>query len=167
MKARTIHKVEDWLLIAGVVVMLWLLLQSASCGGALTTGYRATLITTQVRDGISIALATACKEKHEECKRIHGTNNEQFKTCVADCKKALELWVKKVKPAVQAALVLTIANLEIAKKAKDKKYSGWMELIKPAVCGLAAALVELKDFLPAKWQDLVNQLATIKGVVCQ
>jgi hypothetical protein len=167
MKARTIHRVEDWLLIAGVGVALWLLFQSASCGGALTTGYRATLIATQVRDGISTTLAAACKAKHEECKTVHGTNNPQFKACVADCKKALTLWVKKAKPAVQAALILTIAGLETAKKAKDKKYSGWIELIKPAVCGLAAALVELKDLLPAKGQDLVNQLATIKEVVCQ
>lgn len=163
MKARTIHRIEDWILICGVAVLLWFLLQSASCGGALTTGYRATLVGTQVRDAISTGLAEVCKAKHETCLK----DKAKYKTCIADCKKDLELWVKKFKPAVQAALLLTVAGLEVAHKAKDKKYTGWLTLIKPAICGLAQALLEFKDRIPTKHASLVKQLKTIEGVVCQ
>jgi hypothetical protein len=148
-------------LICGLVAMFVL----AGCGSKLAHGYRSVLVVCQARDSMSKAMSTYCKPIHDDCVLKHGINTDRYKQCIERCEKMLGAWKLIVLPVIESALHATMAVLETAYKAKDKK-APWLEKLKPGVCALFKLAKEWKQYLGVELEKILITLDFVEKITC-
>lgn len=144
------------LLLALVVVAL---IHSA-CAGA---EWRATLAVREASTMTDRTLADVCRAKWETCK---GKPAVERDACFKAHGDALDSWRKIGRPAIDSALIITVAALQIAERAKAKK-PDWIALLKPAACALARGLAAWGHLLPpATLAAIKGPLDLVSGFTC-
>jgi hypothetical protein len=144
------------LVAAAVLLLLW----STSCAGA---EWRATLAVREAGTMTDRTLADVCRQKWETCKPKVAVERD---ACFKGCADALDSWRKIARPAIDSALIVTVAALQIAEKARAKK-PDWVALLKPAVCALARGLAAWGHMLPpATLAAIKGPLDLVAGFTC-
>lgn len=109
--------------IAGIFVAFAALVLIGLCHGcgspyltALKAGatFRSTAVATEK------GLADSCHAKHLACIAAHGAATPAFNVCTDPCVKGLTAWARYTRPAVNTALSLFVAGVQLAKAIKDK-----------------------------------------------
>jgi hypothetical protein len=152
-------------MIAGFVAIIILAFTTAGCWNN-AAGYRALTVTVKVGNETGKTLAVVCKAKRVECVKKYGAvRTPELEECIRTCYKALDAWVKVVKPAISSSVAFAFGGLETARAAK-KTDSTWIDKLKPGACALVRAVTEWRDMLGKKAEGFLNLLGSVEGFVC-
>jgi hypothetical protein len=83
----------------------------------------------------------------EVCRTTYGAATKPYADCLGKYPEALDTWIKIVRPAVNSALTMTVAAIQLAEQTKDKKLP-WLEYLKPALCAVCQAVTQWDKLLP-------------------
>lgn len=84
----------------------------------------------------------------EVCKTKYGAATKPYADCLGKYPEAADAWIKIVRPAVNSALTMTVAAIQLAEQSKDKNVP-WLEYLKPALCAMCQAIAEWDKLLPS------------------
>jgi hypothetical protein len=145
-------------------VVLAIMLAGCKASG-LTLGYRTVGIVRDAGDQTGKTMAAVCKSKRLKCETDYKAQPALYRQCLQPCTVALGLWVRKIRPAINTALLATWGALETAYAAR-KHEAPWLEKIRPAACALLRALGEWAPMAP-KLSAIAAPLKAVEGLVCK
>ena len=162
------------------MLLVLAMLPAAGCP-SLAPGYSALGLARAAGDQAGILIATTCRSKRDSAQLVYTRCSGACRAstdesgCMASCAKvrheamdgcheALKVWVLYTKPGLNAGLASAFAALDAARASRDHK--PWLEIVRPAICGVMSAVLALKDVLGSKAQKLVAPLQGLKGIVC-
>ncbi len=152
------------------IIIILALLLTASCN-PYAAAWRTTGAVREAGTLVDKAIAEAAYAAQKRCVSKHGKDTGPYVDCVKGSGewKALNQWRDKARPAINSALVATVTALTIAEHAKDKKFSWqlFLEIVKPAACGIARAVEQWKGFFGSKAQAIMIGVQAVKGLVCK
>jgi hypothetical protein len=128
-------------------------------------GYRAVTLISKARNATAAGIEVVCKPKLAECVAKHPKDKAALKKCVGKCADAVKAWHTKVYPVVQASIEATLGALDAA-RAKEQPNWNWIKSALPALCGLLAAVKELKPILGDKADKILGYLELGRKYVC-
>jgi len=113
----------------------------------------------QGRDATEVGLAEYGKAELKRCADV-----EDKAACLAKASEAITHWRNIARPAINSALRLTVAAVEIAERAGNKDL-GWLDLLRPAVCALVRVARSWSHYYQAAWDQVAGPLAAVE-VLC-
>ena len=153
----------------GVVCALALVVALlAGCGGPHAVAWRTTAAVRSAGDLTDKAIAASVDREAEKCIKAGKTDAVALRACVQASKPwaALVEWRATVRPAINSALVLTVASLQIAEQAKAKDLD-WGAILAPAACAIARALEQWGDLLGGSKAAILAAVGAVKGATCK
>jgi hypothetical protein len=137
----------------------------SGCGNN-AAGYRACTTSIKVGNEVGRTLAGVCRVVRLACVKKYGAvRTVELEECLRTCHKALDSWVKVVRPAVNSAVALAFGGLETARAAK-RVDSTWIAKLRPGVCALIRAVTQWRDLLGKKAEGMLNLLGSLEGFAC-
>jgi hypothetical protein len=131
----------------------------------LAPGYRAVTATIQTGNQTGKLLAAGCRYRKEQCVNKHKDDRGKLKECLDPCLRALEIWTKYTRPAVNSAAAVTFAALETARLKKESV--DWIHLIKPGACALIRSFNQFSPLIGAsEAAELKKGLKFIEAALC-
>ena len=106
------------------------------------------------------AMTEVVAEKHRACTAAHGQHNPAYRACIKGHREAMEKWILYARPAINSALALTVASLQIAERVKAKALD-WIGLLRPAICALGRCMRAFGHLLPPATQSTVMLTADL------
>jgi hypothetical protein len=110
---------------------------------------------------VDTSITAVVRARHLDCTK-HGST-VAYNTCIAPHRSALHSWTNYAKPALNSALIVTVASLQAA-EAQKTKVDVWA-LLKPGLCALASGLAEWGHLLPPAVMTAAKAVAA--SVVCE
>jgi len=148
-------------LVVAAMILAWL----PGCGNN-ALGYRAVTVAVKVGNESGRTLAAACKVKRLACVKQYGAvRTVELEECLRTCHRALDSWIKIVRPALNTATIATFAGLETARQAK-RTDSTWVAKLRPGVCALIRAVGQWRALLGPKADGLLSLLRSLEGFAC-
>lgn len=148
--------------LAFVLLLIYTLLGCSS----LAPGYKAVTATIQTGNKTGTLLAAGCRYRKEQCIKKHKDDRVALKECLAPCMRALEIWTKYTRPAVNSAAAVTFAALETARLKNESV--DWIHLIKPGACALVKSFNQFAPLIGAsEASELKKGLNFIEASLCQ
>lgn len=148
-----------------IIVLAILAVAAMSCRGPYHAAWATMRSVVEARDQTAHELATSAKIKHADCLKAHGENTPEYATCIKAHREALRQWRQHVRPAVNSALHVASASVQIAERAKDKTLN-WIALVRPAVCALLATARQWGHLYPEKGKRILGALSGLEAVAC-
>jgi hypothetical protein len=84
----------------------------------------------------------------EVCRVKYGAATKPYTDCLGKYPEALNTWIKVVRPAINSALTMTVAAIQLAEQNKEKNVP-WLEYLKPALCAVCVAITQWDQLMPA------------------
>lgn len=159
------HEHRNWMAISFVVGLLCAL-TCWGCKGPYDVAWRTMDGVIKARNATAQSLADVAQKQHEKCIEQHGPKTAAYLACIQPYKNALDHWRMHARPAINSALQVTSASVQIAEKAKSNDLK-WLELIKPAVCALVKVVQLWGHYIPDKGKVVLNYLKVAESVVCK
>ena len=148
---------------AVMVLALGLLAVSATSCRPYDAAWRTTAAVQGAGNLTDRAIAVAATDARAKCKKVP----ETYAACMKGSKAvmALDYWRQIARPSINAALIATVASLQIAERIKDKKLD-WIGILRPAVCALARVVEQFGELLGPQKSAVLGVTALAKGVTC-
>jgi len=140
---------------------------STGCRGPYDAAWRTLDGVIRARDATAAALATHAKAERERCLKAHGPKTEAGAACIKPTREALHQWRTVARPAVNTALQVTAASLQIAERAKADKPPDWMALLRPGACALLRAARAWGHWYPDEGKPILTALGAAAEVTCE
>lgn len=154
--------------ILALVLLVYLMGQFGGCKSTLSPlgyGYLAVSQIAKARDATAAGIEGYCKPLLNECTAKHPGDLAALKKCLVKCPQAVKSWHTIVYPVVQASIEATLGALDAA-RAKEQSNWNWIKSALPALCGLLAAVHELKPILGDKAEKILGYLELGRKYVC-
>ena len=120
----------------------------------------------KARDLTAQQLAGVAKAKNLECVAAHGTKTPAYATCIKPTRDILEHWQKQARPAINSALQITAASVQIAERVKSDEKIDWLAILKPAACALFAVVKSWGHYLPDKGKTALLVILPFGELLC-
>lgn len=114
------------------------------------------------RDQTAQGLADWGKVELARCTKLHDAERPK---CLGPASQALTHWRDEARPAINSALNVVAASIQIAEKAGNKKLD-WLALVKPGACALLRVVKLWGHKLPAGGASIYAALAAFQEVAC-
>ena len=114
------------------------------------------------RDQTAVGLATWGRAELARCTKLPQAEHAK---CLEPASQALTHWRDDARPAINTALNVAAASIQIAEKAGNKKLD-WLALVKPGACALLRVVKLWGHKLPAGGASVYAALGTISEVYC-
>jgi hypothetical protein len=150
-----------------LVLSLVFVIGATSCKGPYDAAWRTLDGVIRARDTTAQGLATHAKSERERCLKAHGPKTEAGAACIKPTREALAAWRTIARPAINSALQVTAASLQIAERAKADKPPDWLTLLRPAVCALLRAAKSWGHWYPDKGKAILTALNAAAEVTCE
>ena len=119
----------------------------------------------KARDLTAQQLAGIGKAKNLECVSQHGVKTPEYAACVKTTRAILEHWQKEARPAINSALQITAASVQIAERVKDSKID-WLAILRPAACALFNVVKSWGHYLPDKGKAALLVITPFGELLC-
>ena len=144
---------------------------ASGCPNAYRAGWVSTAALVDARDATDKGIATAFKAKVNDCVSKHSKDVPAVRQCVEASTeyKAARRWQSDVLPAINTAVKVAIATLEIAERvqaSKDSTLKKVFNSLRDGVCKLIPVLDEWKHKFSASVKAALVYVQMIK-VVCK
>lgn len=139
----------------------------AGCKGPYDAAWRSLDGIQKARDLTAQQLANAADKQHKACLAKHKSRTAEFSACVRKHRLALARWQTIVRPAINSSIQITATAIDIAERVKGEVKISWLELIKPAACGLLGAAKAWGHWFADKGAALLAALTFAEGMVCR
>jgi len=120
----------------------------------------------KARDLTAQQLAGVAKQKNLECVAAHGVKTPAYTACIKPTRDILEHWQKQARPAINSALQITAASVQIAERVKDSKID-WLAILRPAACALWRCVKSWGHYLPDKGQTALLAINPFGEMLCK
>ena len=131
--------------------------------------YQAAWNTTyQVREVGQLAenlIAKKASMEHKKCLQAYGGRTDAYAECIAPYHEGLIFWKQIVEPTLNAALIGTVAAIQIAERAGDNKMD-WKKELQPGACALIRMATEYENLLMEKARDVLQYLKAAEAWIC-
>jgi hypothetical protein len=148
------------------VVLALVFLVGSGCRSPYDAAWRTMDGLLKARDVTAATLAQAARDKHHQCVKAHGPKTQAYATCIKDHRAALKQWQTVARPAVNSALHVTKASVQIAESAKADKPPDYIALLRPAACALWRVVRAWGHYLPKKGSSVLKALGPFGEGVC-
>jgi hypothetical protein len=150
------------MLMAGVLVV-----SASACSGPYDAAWRTMDGVIRARDMTAQGLAGHARSEHKRCLEKHGAQTPEYAICIKPARKALRHWRQDARPAVDSALQVTAASVQIAEKADMDKPPDYIVLLRPAVCALLRVARLWGHYYPDDGKAVLGYLEAAGKVVCK
>lgn len=159
------HRRNVVALLVGILAVLTFMLLNGLLSGCCNATCIAWRTTATVKDAATLTdttIAGVAREKRASCAKVSSVGTPRYTECITPTRDALHQWVTYARPAINSALVATVAALTIAERAKQTP-KDWLGLLKPAACALSRCTRAWGHLLPPSAQNTVLGVAAMVG----
>lgn len=147
-----------------IALGIMIALLSISCRGPYDAAWRTMDGVILARDSTAASLAAWGRAELVRCK---ARPEAERAACLKPASDALAAWRSTARPAINSALHVAAASVEIAERAKGPAKIDWMALLRPAICALLRTTKAWGHYYPDAGKSVLAYLGAFEGVICE
>jgi hypothetical protein len=149
------------------LIVLSLCVPVMGCGGTYHAAWKTTKAIRGAGTAADQAIAAYIETTRRKCLEQHGSGTQGYAACTAQARRVYRKWSQIYRPAANAALLTTVAGLQIAEKTDEEDFN-WQSAIRPAACVLLEASEEFSELLDGtEARPMLAYLRTAHVWICE